>query len=296
MADRLFLRLPDDPLYAPETTVPSGTMQAFAVPPELAPWVANALAYEEHLPPGAEVTEHVLPDGALRLIVDSAAECPTVRVLGPAATAVVLTQQGHLQGLSLTLRSGASLVLLGVPAHELAGAAHAWDAVVDARSRTLVHRLDDCGSDASARMAGLFSVLSQVLRSRSALHHTSHDTSLDASPRERVRAAMGFLQGCRAQRPVSEAASALGIGERRLEQLFREQLGLSPKTWHRLARFHECVRLLRRRHAPGWADLAAEAGFHDQAHLVHEFRAIAGLMPSQFAAATAVSDFSKTAV
>jgi hypothetical protein len=54
MADRLFLRLADDPLYAPETTVPVGTMHEFAVPPGLAPYVANAMAYEERLPAGAQ--------------------------------------------------------------------------------------------------------------------------------------------------------------------------------------------------------------------------------------------------
>ena len=31
MAERLFLRLDGDPLYAPETSVPAGTLREFAV-------------------------------------------------------------------------------------------------------------------------------------------------------------------------------------------------------------------------------------------------------------------------
>lgn len=281
MADRLFLRLPDDPLYAPETTVPAETMREFTVPPVLAPYVANAIAYEESLPVGAVVSERVLPDGALRLIVDCG-ETPSVRVLGPAAQAVVLTHQGHMRGLSLTLRPGASWALLGVPAHALAGGAFAWEEVADAPARALAKQLFEGDADAGRRMTRLFGTLRESLRLS------------DPTPRERARSALAFLQGSHSRRPVREASAALGIGERRLEQLFREQVGLSPKAWHRLARFHECVRLLRRQHPPVWAGLAAEAGFHDQSHLVHEFRAIAGLTPSQFAAATAVSDFSKT--
>lgn len=282
MADRLFLRLADDPLYAPETTVPAGTMQAFSVPRLLAPYVANAMAYEERLPPGAQVTERVLPDGALRLIVDTGGQVPCVRVAGPGTQAVVLTHRGHLQGLSFTLRPGASHALLGVPAHELAGRSAAWEDVAAAPARPLAQRLLEEAATAPGRVATVWRTLAAGLR------------TVDAAERQRTQAALQWLAGHPARRPVRDVAALLGVSERRVEQLFRDHVGLTPKTWHRLARFHACVRLLRQPRPPGWAEVAAEAGFHDQAHLVNEFRALCGLTPGQYAAERGVSGFSKT--
>ena len=65
MTERLFVRLDDDPLYAPETSVPSGTLREFAVPGGLREWVAHVIAYEEEFPAGEEVRERVLPDGSV---------------------------------------------------------------------------------------------------------------------------------------------------------------------------------------------------------------------------------------
>ena len=103
MADRLFLRLDDDPLYAPETTVPAGTLREFAVPTALQDNVTHVMAYDELLPDGVEVSERVLPDGALRLIVDLQADGAALQVVGPSMQPVLLTMRGRLRGLSITL-------------------------------------------------------------------------------------------------------------------------------------------------------------------------------------------------
>lgn len=282
MADRLFLRLDDDPLYAPETTVPAGTMQELAVPRALAPYVANAMSYQDAIAPGLEVTERVLPDGALRLIFDFQGDRVTARVAGASTRAVLLTHRGEMRGLSVTLRPGASLALLGLAAHELTDADHAWDDVAPLAVRGIGVRLLEARSP-HARMAVVF----QALQAR--LPTDGPDSS------ERVAHAMRVLRHSRAVRPVTDAARALGVGERRLQQLFREHTGLAPKAWHGLARFHECLRLLRDRTSVSWAELAVEAGFHDQAHLSNTFRAICACTPGQFLAERAASGFSKTA-
>jgi AraC-like DNA-binding protein len=54
---------------------------------------------------------------------------------------------------------------------------------------------------------------------------------------------------------------------------------VSPKVFTRLARFHRALRAARGRGRANWAGIAAAAGYYDQAHLVAEFRAIAGAAP-----------------
>ena len=55
MAERLFLRLDGDPLYAPETNVPEGTMREFAVRSPLRAHVSHIATYREDVPAGHEL-------------------------------------------------------------------------------------------------------------------------------------------------------------------------------------------------------------------------------------------------
>lgn len=269
MTERLFLRLEDDPLYAPETTVPPGTMREFAVPAALRDYVAHVMAYDEHLPPGTEVTERVLPDGALRLIFDLQGGAAEARVAGPSTSPVLLTIHGHVRGLSVTLRPGAALALLGASARELADRAVPWDDVAGAAHRSLAAAMQAAPDD-RARVRLLLDALQAMLR----------DTG--AAERRRALQAAQLIRAAGGSRPVGAIADALGLGERRLQQIFRAQVGLSPRAWGRLARMHECLRLLRRDAGLPWTQLAADGGFYDQSHLINEFRALCGLTPEQF--------------
>jgi AraC-like DNA-binding protein len=58
-----------------------------------------------------------------------------------------------------------------------------------------------------------------------------------------------------------------------------EPSGATPKAAARVIRFYRAQRLLLRR-----ADLAAECGYYDQAHLAREFRALAGCPPMRWLA------------
>ena len=60
------------------------------------------------------------------------------------------------------------------------------------------------------------------------------------------------------------------------------RIGLSPKRFARVRRFQRLVRVASVDPAPDWARLAAEHGYHDQAHLIHEFRAHAARTPGAY--------------
>ena len=71
MRERLFLRLDGDPLYAPETSVPTGAMSELAVAAPLRQSVSHIVMCQEDIPPGHELVERVLPDGAARFFSGS---------------------------------------------------------------------------------------------------------------------------------------------------------------------------------------------------------------------------------
>lgn len=276
MGERLFLRLEDDPLHGPESAMPAGTLRAFPVGAALRGHVSHVMLYRETFADGHEMRERVLPDGAVRLVFNfgdapsaGSGDGLAVEAIGASAAPVVVRMRGKVEGLSVTLRPGAAACLLGLPAGEIGGGAVHLDALWRGEGAALLERMAEAPDDAQ-RVALLHAALSQRLRdSRIA----GNDIAMYAA--RLIAASEGRL-------PLREVAAAVGVGERRLQQLFHAHVGLSPRAWSRLARMHGCLRALRQRPAPDWADLALEGGFYDQSHLVNEFRALCGVTPTEF--------------
>ncbi len=88
---------------------------------------------------------------------------------------------------------------------------------------------------------------------------------------------------------VDALAAEIGWSRQRLHQRMRETLGLGPKPIARMLRFHRACTLARRG-GTGWAHIAAEAGFADQAHLVRDFGQFAGETPTAWARRAATRD------
>lgn len=281
MSERLFLRLPDDPPCAPGTTVPASTLREFAVPAPVRSVVAHVTAYEERFAPGSEVVERVLPDGASRLLVVLHSGAASIQVAGASASPVVLSMRGHMHGLSIALRPGATLALFGIPADELAGRAVPWSDIVPKAHRDLPEQLAAAADDAAR--AGV------VLASLGAMHRPQ-----DPGSRRRAAHVAGRLQASAGGISVRALAAELALSERRLQQLFAAQIGLAPSVWRRLQRLHGTLRLLRTAETPQWAQMALDNGYYDQSHMINEFRALCGLTPLQFLRRVA-SDSSNTA-
>jgi AraC-like DNA-binding protein len=83
---------------------------------------------------------------------------------------------------------------------------------------------------------------------------------------------------------IAECARSVGVSERRLSQVFREQVGLSPKMWCRIHRFQSTVRALHNGVDVPWAELALHCGYYDQSHFANDFRAFSGINPSTYSA------------
>jgi AraC-like DNA-binding protein len=96
----------------------------------------------------------------------------------------------------------------------------------------------------------------------------------------------GKLDICDGPGRVQAVTQQIELSQRRLAQLFHEQVGVSPKTFHRVRRFQHTLTRLRGVQQVDWAELALECGYYDQAHLSHDFRQIAGMTPSAYLAAS----------
>lgn len=78
---------------------------------------------------------------------------------------------------------------------------------------------------------------------------------------------------------VAAMSRALGMSPRTLQRWFARHIGLPPRRYLQLLRFHKAFEQV-----PGEASLAAHAaaqGFADQAHMARAFRALAGVPAKQ---------------
>jgi AraC-like DNA-binding protein len=83
-------------------------------------------------------------------------------------------------------------------------------------------------------------------------------------------------------RRVAALAEVSGLPERRLQRLFAEYVGVSPKWVMRRARLLEAAQRADAGDAVDWAVLAADLGYADQAHLTRDFTATLGVSPARY--------------
>ncbi len=80
---------------------------------------------------------------------------------------------------------------------------------------------------------------------------------------------------------IADVAHAVGWSHKHLASRVHDAVGLGPRSWRRLIRFERFTQRLTNPAAPAWADLAQDAGYCDQPHMIREFREFAGLTPSE---------------
>ena len=237
-------------------------------------WSHDEAAVRDHAPR----REHVLPTARMHLVVrladdplrlfradhDRSGHLVSTAVVGGARASYYIREVSRpLCSVGATLLPGAAFALFGARADELA-TRHTpledlWGAgeVAQVRERLAGARSHDARLD----------VFEAALAARLPRVHGLHP------------AVAHVLSDLRASRSVHEAVQRSGYSHRALIDLFAGAVGLTPKRYVRVRRFHAALQ--RAEHAP-WADIAATLGYSDQAHFVREFREFAGFTPSVY--------------
>jgi methylphosphotriester-DNA--protein-cysteine methyltransferase len=81
---------------------------------------------------------------------------------------------------------------------------------------------------------------------------------------------------------VRRVADSLGFSHKHFIALFRDAVGLTPKRFSRVRRFQQTLTGINAGQRVDWAEVALDAGYYDQAHFVHDFKAFSGLKPSEY--------------
>lgn len=232
----------------------------------------------------AHALERILPDGRMTLVLrldadeirnyNAAGErspqtMPAALMAGPHSEFQVIDTECQRSVLTVHFKPGGAWPFTGVEAAELRNQDTAADALLGKRALSLRHELINARSPGEC-----FDLMEAAL--------------LRWFRPERVAGpvlnfALRRLHSLPAHTSVTQTASDAGLSERRLTALFRRHVGLLPKSFARVRRFHRVLkRLAADTRRLEWAEVAFDCGFFDQAHFIHDFRAFSGLSPEQY--------------
>jgi AraC-like DNA-binding protein len=231
-----------------------------------APWLRPYVAGYSAFRAGTKAAgRRLLPLNLTAVIIDLAGA--EALVTGVRAAALVRQEAGWRQGVVIGLTPAGTRALLGPPMRELTGEIVPLASLLGRRASELASRLD-----AAPDMAARFAVLDDVLTGW--LHPDRPADPLAARGWHRLQRAGGGIR-------IGGLAAELGTDRRRLEACFGCEIGLTPKTVARVARFQQAVQVLV---APGIFAAAAACGYADQPHFNREMRSMAGITPTELRA------------
>jgi len=250
---------------------PTDAPRYVEVPPSraLAPWIE--CFWSIRAGPGPAAVNRVLPDGCADLIVGVDGGQGAM-VVGTMRAALLVPLVGPARLVGVRFHPGAALRIFDTPLAQLTDRRVPLELLWGRAAEALADALERADTAAGASRA------ERVLAER-----LGPGISRPAGDEALAERAVALLRRARGSVGVREVAAALGVGERRLQRAFDRSVGLSPKVLGRVLRFRQAIRRLdqaRNGRLFSWASLAAAAGYADQAHLIREFKALAGVTPA----------------
>lgn len=249
--------------------------------PPLGDFVHNLWLYDDYAQP--HLKERILPSGTIELVINLRENefriydpaCPEryrrfpgAMVSGAYSSIFVIDTLEAASVIGVHFKPGGAFPFLGLPAGKLA------DLHVDletlwgrAAATELRERLCSAATpDRHLQLLekGLLAHLFRPLQRHRAVRYALEAFVRDTGP------------------TVRDVIGHIGLSHRRFIQVFSDEVGITPKTFCRIQRFHRAVALAEQAGALNWAQVAVDCGYFDQSHLIRDFLAFSGLSPADY--------------
>ena len=227
--------------------------------------------------------ERILPGGTVELVINlqedeiriydpERPECCR-RFSGAVVSGVygkpfVIDTREHASMLGVHFRPGGAFPIFQMPVSELRDTHVDLETLWGAMAVELRERLCELKS-----LSGGFQLLEETLVNRISFSPRFHPA---------VRFALDAFRHANPNLAVGHIAGQSGFSQRRFIEVFKQEVGMSPKLFDRVRRFQQALALAQGQSRPDWAQLALECGYCDQSHFINEFRCFSGLRPAQY--------------
>lgn len=249
--------------------------------PPLSKFVDNFWLYEGHQ--AKPQTELILPTGTLELAInlrqdelqfydaERTGNCSRFSgaiVSGAHGRALEPNSAEEVFMIGVHFKPGGAFPFLGLPAGDLVDTHVELETLWGSSADVLRERLCEAGTSAAR-----FLLLEEALLTRLCDGAEQHYA---------VSAALEMFETNQGRPTVREASKYLGLSQRRFIQIFKEEVGVTPKLFSRIQRFQQTRTFLQQHPSPNWADLASDQGYYDQSHLIREFLEFSALSPTDY--------------
>ena len=220
----------------------------------------------------------ILPDGCCELVLNLADRFrqlrddgssklqPQMLLAGQMVRPLRVLPTGRVEIIGVRFRPAGAVVFLGQPANELTGSIISLDSLSPRLNRLILDRVMG-----SASFTKQLTALETILYSQ---------LGAGQPVRQSVEAAVRVIEKTSGTTSVGRLQRLVGLGSRTLEREFERTVGLPPKMLCRILRFQKVFQAIERHDVRGWAAVAAECGYTDQAHLIRDFHEFAGETPA----------------
>ena len=214
--------------------------------------------------------ERILPMGTAELVINlDSGRTSGAGISGPRSSSLIIERTEEDELLGIHFKLGGAFPFLEFPFGDLHGLsvtlADIWG---ERRASQLL-----CALHEARAVETKFQILENFLvlvASRSLKHHPA------------VAFSMSEFQNDPGLLSSALVAEKVNLSQRRFIQLFRDEVGLTPKLFCRVQRFQQVIRLVEKRDAVDWVDVALSCGYFDQPHFNHDFKEFSGLSPTEY--------------
>jgi AraC-like DNA-binding protein len=101
-------------------------------------------------------------------------------------------------------------------------------------------------------------------------------------PAKSIETAQNLLISSNGQIKIHQLAQQTCMSISSLERNFRQQVGLSPKSYANILRFNHVFKLIKSYGPKKWQDIIYQCGYYDQANFIRDFSRYTGETPRRF--------------
>jgi AraC-like DNA-binding protein len=180
-----------------------------------------------------------------------------------------LILRGNVETFVIVLRPTAIYRLFGLPAVETTDRDHAADAVLGGAVAALREELGNART-----FQERVQIADRFITKRSSIAHAASGIELAAND------IVLYNGACR----MDSLARHSGHSIRSFQRMFQQRVGVTPKLYSRIVRFEGALKTKAASPHLSWLTVAHKFGYHDQMHMIHDFRQLSGEVPTSLLA------------